>query len=161
VVSPRRRESGYALLTSLLVLFLVSVSLALLGAALHLRMKLVQHEVVGVHLVALADGVLAETLGHLYADPGFAGVAEHPLGRGKVKSRVESLGGGLYRVWGTATQAGRARDVYAEVSRTVRVREVMTSEGVKKRPEVRVEVTRWRRVTGSGAGGDEGRGGFE
>ncbi|RPH56537.1 hypothetical protein EHM82_03140, partial [bacterium] len=80
-MSRRRHESGYALLTSLLVLFLVSVSLALLGASLHLRMKLVQHEAVGVQLVALSDGVLAETLGYLYAEPGFAGVAEHPLGR--------------------------------------------------------------------------------
>lgn len=159
-MSRRRHESGYALLTSLLVLFLVSVSLALLGASLHLRMKLVQHEAVGVQLVALSDGVLAETLGHLYADPGFAGVAEHPLGRGKVKSRVQSLGGGRYRVWGTATQAGKVRDVYAEVSRTVRVREVTTGEGVKKRPEIRVEVTRWERVVGSEAGAGDGRGGF-
>lgn len=157
MVSPRRNESGYALLTSLLVLFLVSVSLSLLAAALYLRMKLVQHEVGGVHLVALADGALSETLAHLYADPDFAGVAEHPLGRGQVKSRVESRGSGRYRVWATATYAGRVRDVYAEVSRTVRVREVLTAEGVKKRPEVRVEVTRWKRVAGSE---DDGRGGF-
>jgi hypothetical protein len=157
MVSPRRKEAGYALLTSLLVLFLVSVSLALLASSLYLRMKLVQHEVGGVHLVALADGVLSETLAHLYADPGFGGVAEHPLGRGKVKSRVESLGSGLYRVWGTATYSGRVRDVYAEVSRTVRVREVLTSEGVKQRPETRVVVTRWKRVTGSG---EDRSGGF-
>jgi hypothetical protein len=157
VVRARRSEAGYALLTSLLVLFLVSVSLALLGAALQLRMKLVQHEVAGVHLVALADGALSETLANLYADPAFAGVAEHPLGRGRIKSRVESLGSGLYRVWATAIHAGKVRDVYAEVSRTVRIREVLTSEGVRKRPEVRVTVTRWRRVVPAG---DDGGGGF-
>jgi hypothetical protein len=157
MVSPRRTESGYALLTSLLVLFLVSLSLALLATSLRLRMKLAQHEAGGVHLVALADGALAETLAHLYADPGFAGVAEHPLGRGTVKSRVESLGSGLYRVWATGAYAGRVRDVYAEVSRTVRMREVLTAEGTRRRPEVRLVVTRWRRVAG---GGEDRSGGF-
>lgn len=143
----RRGQAGYALLTALLVLLLVSVSLALLAASLHLRMRLARQEAETVNLVTLADGALAETLAHLYAEAGFQGVPEHPLGRGKIKSQVTGSGAGRYTVVATATYAGKERSVQAEVVRT---------EGTKRdalgqpRPFVRVRVTSWRRLVGSG-----------
>jgi hypothetical protein len=147
----RRGQAGYALLTALLVLLLVSVSLALLAASLHLRMRLARQEAETVNLVTLTDGSLAETLAHLYAEPGFQGVPEHPLGRGKIKSQVTGSGAGRYTVVATATYAGKERSVQAEVVRTEGTRRDALGQ---PRPFVRVRVTSWRRLAGSG--GDSG-----
>ncbi|HKV11724.1 MAG TPA: hypothetical protein VJ725_26495 [Thermoanaerobaculia bacterium] len=137
-----RGPSGYALITALLVLLLVSVSLSLLAASLHLRMRLVKQEADTVHLGALTDGVLAETLASLYVQPDFQGVAEHPLGRGKVKSQVTSVGLGQYVVVATTKYAGKERSARAEVSRTE-----TTERDALGRPRlvIRVTVTSWRR----------------
>ncbi|HSK78436.1 MAG TPA: hypothetical protein VLQ45_18425 [Thermoanaerobaculia bacterium] len=143
----RRGQSGYALMTALLVLLLVSISLALLAASLNLRMRLLKQEAETVHLAALTDGVLAETLANLYVQPDFAGVPEHPLGRGKVKSQVTSVGLGRYTVVATTKYAGKERSARAEVARTESKK--LDALG-RPRLVVRVTVTSWQRVAGSG-----------
>jgi hypothetical protein len=141
-------------MTTLLVLLLVSISLSLLAASLHLRMRLMNQEAETVHLIALTDGVLAETLASLYSQPDFGGVPEHPLGRGKVKSQVASVGPGRYTVVATTKYAGKERSARADVVRTE-----STELDALGRPRlvVRVSVTRWQRLAGSGSGGAPGR----
>jgi hypothetical protein len=141
-------------MTALLVLLLVSISLALLAASLHLRMRLMKQEAETVHLMALTDGILAETLANLYNQPDFAGVPEHPLGRGKVESQVTSVGLGRYTVMATAKYAGKERSARADVVRTES--EKRDALG-RPRLVIRVSVTSWQRLPGSGGGGTSSR----
>jgi len=140
----RRRERGSALLTALLTLFLVSIAIALVAASLQLRMRLVRQEVQTVNLVTLADAALAETLAHIFADASFAGVQQHPLGKGAIRSQVQVLEARepvykKYEVVATGSYAGKDRAVRAVVERIF----------IPSTAEVRVEVRHWQRVTGN------------
>ena len=117
---PRRRggEEGFALLAALVVLLLVSISLALLAAGLQIRMRLVQQEAEALQLGALSDAALAEALYNLTYDKDFPGKEEHPFGAGTIASEVESRGNERYRVLATGKYAGQRRTVEAEVVRT-------------------------------------------
>jgi type II secretory pathway pseudopilin PulG len=130
----RRGESGYALVTALLVVLLLSIALALLASSLQLRMRLVRQEADALALQALSDAALAETLARLAESSYFHGVNEHPLGGGAIRSDVQFIAPGRFRVVATATLAGRERAVEAEVRR---------SPG-------RARVVRWRRLADPG-----------
>ena len=133
MVSPlRRRESGYALLTALLVIFLLSIALALLAASLQLRMRLVREDGVSVILSALSDAALAETLANLAQSGAYTGTAEHDFGGGRIGSAVVLLSPGVYDVVATAKYAQRRRRVEALVFR---------APGY-------AQVQRWRRLPG-------------
>jgi hypothetical protein len=115
---PRQpRERGYALLAALVVLLLVSISLAILATALQIRMRLVRQETEALQLGALSDAALAEALYSLTYDADFAGNPEHPFGPGRLASQVEKLGPDHYRVLATGIYAGQRRTVEAEVVR--------------------------------------------
>jgi type II secretory pathway component PulK len=121
----RRRERGYALLSAVLVIFLLSIALALLGASLQLRMRLVRDEGRTVILGALSDAAVAEALANLAQSGSYSGSPEHELGGGRIGSQVAFLGAGIYDVVATASFGGRRRVVQAEVVRgpgTARVR---------------------------------------
>lgn len=135
MVSPsrKRREQGYALLAAVLVVFLLSIALALLGASLQLRMRLVREEGKTVILGALSDAAVAEALANLAQSANYSGAPVHELGGGFIGSQVEALGAGVYDVVATATFGGRSRVVQAEV-----VRE-----------PGRARVRFWRRLAGS------------
>jgi hypothetical protein len=120
MVSGRRRDQGYALLAALVVLLLVSISLALLAAALQIRMRLVRQESEILELGALSDAALAEALYGLTYDREFSGKEEHPFGRGAIASEVEKLGLDHYLVRATGIYARQRRTVQAEVLRTPR-----------------------------------------
>lgn len=132
MVRRRRSERGYALLTALVILLLVSISLALLAAALQVRMRLIRQEAEILQLGALADAALAEALYNLTYDRDFPGKDEHDFGRGKIASEVERIAGERYRVRAKAIYAGNERAVEAEVVRTY--------QGAR--------VVRWRRDPG-------------
>lgn len=114
----RRRDEGYALLTALVVLLLVSIALSLLAAALQVRMRLVRQEAEALQLGALSDAALAEALYNLTYDKSFPGKQEHAFGPGSIASEVEALTAERYRVRATGVYAGRRRTVEAEVVRT-------------------------------------------
>jgi type II secretory pathway component PulK len=120
MVRSRRSERGYALLTALVILLLVSISLALLAGALQIRMRLIQQEAKILHLGALSDAALAEALYNLTYDRDFTGKDEHDFGGGKIASEVERIATEQYRVRAEATYAGEERMVEAEVVRTYR-----------------------------------------
>jgi type II secretory pathway pseudopilin PulG len=132
-VRPRRGEAGFALITALLVIFLLSIALALLAASLQLRMRLVREDAQTVILTALADAAVAEALANLAQRPDFQGSAPHDFGGGKIESRVSSRGRGLYDVVAKASYAGRTRSVEAEV--------LFRAPGMAR-------VRRWRRLPG-------------
>lgn len=113
----RRGEEGYALLTAVLVIFLLSIALALLGASLQLHMRLVREEGKTVILGALSDAAVAEALANLAQSASYSGTPEHELGGGRIGSQVKPLGAGIYDVMATATFGGRRRVVQAEVVR--------------------------------------------
>ena len=140
MVSRRRSEEGYALLTALVVVTLLSIALALLAASLQIRMRLVRQESQALELMALSDAALAETLYNLTYDRYFHGVEEHPFGRGTIASDIEFQGPDQYRVTAIASVEGRRRTVRAEV--------VRTPQGA--------QVVRWERVPESRAPGSSG-----
>lgn len=112
-----RSERGYALLSAVLVVFLLSIALALLGASLQLRMRLVREEGKTVILGALSDAAVAEALANLAQSASYSGSSEHEFGGGHISSEVEPLGAGIYNVVASATFGGRSRLVQAEVIR--------------------------------------------
>ena len=157
MVRRRRGRNGWTLVLALFVIFLVTLALGILGSSLLLRMRQVIFEVETVNLIALADGVLSESLANLYADESFPGVSEHPLGHGKVRSEIRLLespapGQRLYEIVGTSTVRRRERKVRAEV--------LLQESGRGERgepPRVRLRVVRWERVR---EGEEEGTGKF-
>jgi type II secretory pathway pseudopilin PulG len=117
-VVSRRGESGFALLTALLVIVLLSIALGLLAASLQLRMRMVRDDAESVLLSALSDAALAEALANLAQSAYYSGSPEHKFGGGLIASRVEPAGTGVFDVIATAAFAGRTRIVQAEVLRT-------------------------------------------
>jgi type II secretory pathway pseudopilin PulG len=109
-----RRQRGYALLVTLVVILLLSIALGLLAAALQIRMRLVRQEAQMLKLMALSDAVLAETLAMLTYDPDFPGVAEQDYGGGRIASTVRPLGSHRWEILATASYAGKLRAVDAE-----------------------------------------------
>ena len=124
-------ERGYALLAALVVLLLVSISLAILATALQIRMRLVRQEAEALQLGALSDAALAEALYNLTYNATFYGKEEHAFGPGGIASQVEKLGPNQYRVLATGIYAGQRRTVEAGVVRT---------------PDRGARVVRWRRA---------------
>jgi hypothetical protein len=127
-----RGEAGFGLLGALIVIFLLSIALALLAGSLQLRMRLVREDAQTVILTALSDAAVAEALANLVQSPDFPGAPEHEFGQGKIATQVESLGPGLYDVVAVAKYSGRTRTVEAEVFR---------APGIAR-------VRRWRRLPG-------------
>jgi type II secretory pathway component PulK len=119
-----RGEAGFALLTALLVLFLVSLCLSLLSLSLLLRLRAVRQESQGVILTALADAALAEAVANLAVDANFNSVPEHPLGSGRITSQVTKLSATSFRIVATARLETRTRTVEASVQRTPAATEV-------------------------------------
>lgn len=115
----RPGEAGYITAFSLLVLVLLSSSVALLALALQLRMRTVREDKVDVRLVALNDAVVAETLAELGEGVGFPGVREKDFGQGQVASDVERLGPRKVAIHARASYAGRTRLTRTEVALTV------------------------------------------
>lgn len=144
---------------ALFVSFLVTLALGLLGSSLQLRMRVVIFEIETVNLIALADGVLSESLAKLYVDENFAGVGEHPMGHGKVRSEIRFLdspapGQRRYEIVGTSKVRLRERKIRAEVLREVEEGEGGGGLGSGR---VRLRVVRWERVRERE---DEGEGRF-
>jgi type II secretory pathway pseudopilin PulG len=119
-VRARPGERGYALLAALVVLLLVSISLALLATELQIRMRLVRQEAEALQLGALSDAALAEALYGLTYDRDFPGREEHAFGPGSISSAVEPLALDRYLVRATGLYAGQRRTAEAEVVRTYR-----------------------------------------
>lgn len=113
----RRGQSGAALIMALLVLFLLSMVLALLAESLLLRMRMARDEAETVAVDSLSDSALEEAMAELALDPNYSGASEHDFGGGTIQTKVQSLNPGLYDVTATATYGLRHRVVEAQVFR--------------------------------------------
>ena len=126
------REEGYALVTALLVIFLLAVALGLLAASLNLRLRTTIDDAQRVVLSALSDAAVAEAVAVLVQQADFRGAPEHGLGGGSISSRVEPVSANVFRIVATATYKGRQRVVEATVLRAAG----------------ETSVLRWRRLRG-------------
>ncbi len=113
--SRRSGESGQILLFSLLVVLLLSIAMGLVASLAAERQKALGRESEALHLAALADAALAETLARLAQGPGMAGVDERGFGGGTIASEVRAGSGTELEVLARATWRGRARTVLATV----------------------------------------------
>lgn len=109
------RQTGQALLLSLLVLFLVSVALSIVAGALAVREKAVQEEVRDVELRALTDAALARTLAELKRKRSYPGLPDQEFGPGRISSKVKALSGLRVRVVAIATYGERQKAIEAQV----------------------------------------------
>jgi len=75
-------------------------------------------------LTALTDAALAEAVANLAADANFSSVPEHPLGSGKITSRITKLSATSFRIVAAAQLGTRTRTVEAFVQRTPAATEV-------------------------------------
>jgi hypothetical protein len=123
--------SGFALLVAIFVVFLLSMTLSLVGLSLALRMRIAQQETRAMTLTALCDAAVAEALAAL-AGGAADGIAEHAFGNGTIGSQVERLSPTRFRITATARFGGKARTVLADVVRDL--------EGTR--------VVHWRRLSG-------------
>ncbi len=98
------------------VVFLLSLSLSLVGMSLALRLRTARDESRGTVLTALCDAALAETLAGLAAGQA-RGIAEHPFGGGTIASQVQTFSAKHYLVTATARAGGRSRTALADVVR--------------------------------------------
>jgi hypothetical protein len=118
---------------TLLVLFLVAISLALLAGSLQLRMRLVREDAETVILSGLSDAAVDEAVASIAQDADYTGAAAHDLGGGKIQTQVERTSSTVYSVIATALYDSRKRAVEATVVRD---------------PAGGVTVVGWRRITG-------------
>ena len=124
----RHGEEGVALAITLLVLFVVSLALAILSLSLLVRLRTVREESQGIVLTALSDAAVAEAVANLAADASFTGAPEHPFGSGKIASQISPVTATQFQVVATARLGVRVRAVEVQVLRTPAV----------------VQVTSWR-----------------
>jgi len=117
---------------ALLVLFLVSTSLALLAGSLQLRMRLVREDAETIILSGLSDAAVDEAMAGIAQDPDYTGAPAHDFGGGRIESQVQRTGSVTYKVTATATYDSRKRAVLATV--------VGGSASVS--------MVRWQRLTG-------------
>jgi hypothetical protein len=132
-VVSRRGESGYAMMTAVMVILLVSIALGLLATSLQIRMRQVREEAVHVVLTALSDAAVAEAMARLAESGSFSGAGEREFGGGRIASQIRPMGPGLFAVTATAEYADRKRIVEVEILRP---------------PGAAPWVRRWRRLPG-------------
>jgi hypothetical protein len=114
MVRRRPAESGIAVLAALLVLLLVSLASALVMASLELRMRVVQQEARRVHLSALSDAAIAETVAELSRNRGYPGIPRRSFDDGWLESSVVDLGTGRRQVTARAGYGGWTETVQVE-----------------------------------------------
>lgn len=125
-------EKGYALVTALLVIFLLAVALGLLATSLQIRLRTTMEDGQRVVLSALSDAAIAEAVANLAQNADYPGAPKHRFGGGEISSRIEPVSANVFRLVATATYKGRQRVVEATVFRVAGD----------------TSVSRWRRLRG-------------
>jgi hypothetical protein len=111
----RSHNSGHALFVALLVMVLVAASVALLAGHFGLRSRLVSQEARRIHLAALSDAAVAESIARLNESSGFAGIRHRPFGGGAIASQIESLSESRRLIVATADYRGWTRVTRVQV----------------------------------------------
>ena len=120
----RQRQTGHALFVALVVMVLVAAAVTLLATHYGYRARLISQEARRIHLVALTDAAVAESLAKLNESAGFAGVTEREFGGGTIGSEIDSLPAHRRAILATATYRGWTRRVRVQVRLTPNAPEV-------------------------------------
>jgi len=110
-----KRRSGHALLVALIVLVLVASAGALVATHFGVRARLLAQEARRIHLAAMADAVISESLAHLAQSSTFAGVSNQEFGGGTISSEISSLPDNRREILASASYRGWTRQVRVQV----------------------------------------------
>ena len=111
----RHRKTGHALLVALIVLLLIASAATTIAMHFGFRARLVSQESRRVHLVALADAAIAESLARLDQNSSYGGLVERDFGGGTIASTVTKLPGNRRDILATASYRGWERRVQVRV----------------------------------------------
>lgn len=99
----------------MLVMVLVAASIALLVGHFGFRARLASQEARRIHLVAITDAAVAESIAKLNKSAGFAGVTQRHFGGGTLGSEIESLSASRRLIVATASYRGWTRTIRVQV----------------------------------------------
>ena len=111
----RHRCAGHALFVTLIVLVLVAAAVGLLATHYGLRARMASQEERRIHLNAMTDAAVAESLAKLSEDDDFEGVEERPFAGGTLSSRIEDLPENRREILASANYRGWDRTVRVQV----------------------------------------------
>ena len=99
----------------MIVMVLVASAMTLLATHYGLRARLVSQEARRIHLLALTDAAVAESMAKLSESSGFGGVPQREFGGGTIASEIESLPDDRRAILATASYRGWIRKVHVQV----------------------------------------------
>lgn len=112
----RDRQSGHALFVAMIVMVLVASAVTMLATHYGLRARLVSQEARRIHLVALTDAAVAESLANLSESAGFGGVSQRDFGGGTLASEIEAIPPNRRVILATSSYRGWTRQVRVHVT---------------------------------------------
>lgn len=111
----RSSPRGHALLVALIILLIVASAATMVAAHFGVRARSVSQESRRIHLVAMTDAAIAESLAKLDQSAGFAGVPQRDFGGGTISSQIDPLPDHRRRILALAAYRGGERRVQVEV----------------------------------------------
>lgn len=99
----------------MIVMVLVTAAASTLATHYGFRARLNTQEARRIHLVALTDAAVAESIAKLSENPGFAGVQQRSFGGGRLASDIERLSAERRSVVATASYRGWTRRVRVQI----------------------------------------------
>lgn len=103
------RQTGHALLVAMIILLLVASAVTMVAAHFGFRARLMSQEARRIHLIALTDAAIAESLANLNQSGSYAGVPEREFGGGTIGSEITSLPDSRRQILATAQYRGWRR----------------------------------------------------
>jgi len=102
----------------MIILLLVASAASMVAAHFGFRARLASQESRRIHLVAMTDAAIAESLANLNESSGYGGVPEREFGGGSIASEIASLGDNRQLILATARYRGWDRRVQMRVELT-------------------------------------------
>jgi hypothetical protein len=100
----------------MIVMVLVAAAVTMLATHHGLRARLISQEARRIHLVALTDAAVAESMAKLSERADFAGVPQREFGGGTIASEIESLPHDRRAILATASYRGWTRKIRVQVN---------------------------------------------
>lgn len=99
----------------MIILLLVASAVTMVAAHFGFRARLMSQEARRIHLVAMTDAAIAESLANLNQSASYAGVPEREFGGGTIGSEITSLPDSRRQILATARYRGWDRQVLARI----------------------------------------------
>ena len=111
----RSHQSGHALLVAMIILLLVASAATMVAAHFGFRARQASQESRRIHLVAMTDAAIAQSLANLNESSGYGGVPRREFGGGTIASEITSLPDNRRLILATAQYRGWNRRVQMRV----------------------------------------------